>query len=195
MENQENMERGYRARRNVRKPQQKLRPEKQEKQKKQEKQEKPKLREKLQKPQKPQKPQKVKGNDVKNVKKAKRGAKPVRIVFLGGVGEIGKNMTAVECGDDIIIIDAGAIFPTDETPGFDLVVPDITYLVENKRKVRGVVLTHGHEDHIGGIPYLLKELKIPVAGTKLTLALVDNKLREHRINDAKLITITAGQPF
>ena len=189
MENQENMERGYRARRNVRKPQQKLRPEKQEKQKKQEK---PKLREKLQKP---QKPPKVKGNDVKNVKKAKRGAKPVRIVFLGGVGEIGKNMTAVECGDDIIIIDAGAIFPTDETPGFDLVVPDITYLVENKRKVRGVVLTHGHEDHIGGIPYLLKELKIPVAGTKLTLALVDNKLREHRINDAKLITITAGQPF
>ncbi len=192
MENQENMGRGYRARRNVRKPQQKLRPEKQEKQKKQEKQEKPKLREKLQKP---QKPPKVKGNDVKNVKKAKRGAKPVRIVFLGGVGEIGKNMTAVECGDDIIIIDAGAIFPTDETPGFDLVVPDITYLVDNKRKVRGVVLTHGHEDHIGGIPYLLKELKIPVAGTKLTLALVDNKLREHRINDAKLITITAGQPF
>ncbi|MDE6597374.1 MAG: ribonuclease J [Clostridia bacterium] len=104
-------------------------------------------------------------------------------------------MTAIECGNDIIIIDAGAIFPTDETPGIDLIVPDITYLVENRRKVRGVILTHGHEDHIGGVPYLLKELKVPVAGTKLTLALVDNKLREHRINDAKLITIAPGQPL
>lgn len=123
----------------------------------------------------------------------KRAIKPLRIVFLGGVGEIGKNMTAIECGDDIIIIDAGAIFPTDETPGFDLIVPDLTYLVENAKKVRGLILTHGHEDHIGGVPYLLKELKIPVAGTKLTLALVDNKLREHRINDSKQITLTPGQ--
>ena len=126
-------------------------------------------------------------------KKPKRGGKPVKIIFLGGVGEIGKNMTAIECGDDIIIIDAGAIFPTEETPGIDLIVPDITYFVENKRKVRGLVLTHGHEDHIGGVPYLLKELKIPVAGTKLTLALVDNKLREHRLNDVKEITIKPGQ--
>ncbi len=102
-------------------------------------------------------------------------------------------MTAIEYGDDIIIIDAGAIFPTEETPGIDLIVPDLTYLIENKNKVRGVILTHGHEDHIGGVPYLLKELKIPVAGTKLTLALVDNKLREHRINDAKLITVTPGK--
>ncbi|MDE5721784.1 MAG: ribonuclease J [Clostridia bacterium] len=122
----------------------------------------------------------------------KRGAKPVKIVFLGGVGEIGKNMTAIECGDDIIIIDAGAIFPTEETPGIDLIVPDITYLVENKRKVRALVLTHGHEDHIGGVPYLLKELKVPVYGTKLTLALVDSKLREHRINDTKQVTVTTG---
>lgn len=75
-------------------------------------------------------------------KKPKRGGKPVKIIFLGGVGEIGKNMTAIECGDDIIIIDAGAIFPTEETPGIDLIVPDITYFVENKRKVRGLVLTH-----------------------------------------------------
>ena len=88
---------------------------------------------------------------LKNVKRVKRKIPPVRIVFLGGVGEIGKNMTALECGDDIIIIDAGAIFPTDETPGFDLIVPDITYLIENKSKVRGVILTHGHEDHIGEI--------------------------------------------
>ena len=134
-------------------------------------------------------PKKSKGWNSKNK------IKPVRIIFLGGVGEIGKNMTAIECGDDIIIIDAGAIFPTDETPGFDLIVPDVTYLVENKHKVRGVILTHGHEDHIGGVPYLLKELKVPVAGTKLTLALVDNKLREHRRIDAKLITIAPGQPF
>lgn len=131
----------------------------------------------------------------KPVKRVKHKGNAVRIIFLGGVGEIGKNMTAIECGDDIIIIDAGAIFPTDETPGFDLIVPDITYLLERKKKVRGVVLTHGHEDHIGGVPYLLKELKVPVAGTKLTLALVDNKLREHRINDAKLITIKPDQPF
>ncbi|MDE7181628.1 MAG: ribonuclease J [Clostridia bacterium] len=122
----------------------------------------------------------------------KKGAKPVKIVFLGGVGEIGKNMTAIECGDDIIIIDAGAIFPTEETPGIDLIVPDITYLVENKRKVRALVLTHGHEDHIGGVPYLLKELKVPVYGTKLTLALVDSKLREHRINESKQVTVTPG---
>ena len=119
--------------------------------------------------------------------------KQLEVSFLGGVGEIGKNMTAIEYGDDIIIIDAGAIFPTEETPGIDLIVPDLTYLIENKNKVRGVILTHGHEDHIGGVPYLLKELKIPVAGTKLTLALVDNKLREHRINDAKLITVTPGK--
>ena len=150
----------------------------------------------------------VRGTDIKNkktveataqqrnkpVKKNKRTGKAVKIVFLGGVGEIGKNMTAIECGDDIIIIDAGAIFPTEETPGFDLIVPDITYLLENKRKVRAVFITHGHEDHIGGIPYLLKELKVPVAGTKLTLALVDNKLREHRLNDIKQITLTPGKP-
>ncbi len=127
------------------------------------------------------------------VKVGKRGGKPVKIIFLGGVGEIGKNMTALECGDDIIIIDAGAIFPTDETPGFDLIVPDISYLIENARKVRALILTHGHEDHIGGVPYLLKELKVPVVGTKLTLALVDNKLREHRINDVKEVTVVPGQ--
>ena len=127
------------------------------------------------------------------IEKGKHAAKSVKIVFLGGVGEIGKNMTAIECGDDIIIIDAGAIFPTDETPGFDLIVPDITYLLDNAHKVRALILTHGHEDHIGGVPYLLKELKVPVIGTKLTLALVDNKLREHRLNDIKEVTVTPGQ--
>lgn len=122
--------------------------------------------------------------------KSKKNA--VKVIFIGGVGEIGKNMTALECGDDIIIIDAGIIFPTEEMPGIDLVVPDITYLIENKRKVRGLILTHGHEDHIGGVPYLLKELNIPIAGTLLTLALVDNKLREHRLNDVKEITVAPG---
>ncbi len=123
----------------------------------------------------------------------KRSGKSVKIIFLGGVGEIGKNMTALECGDDIIIIDAGAIFPTEETPGFDLIVPDLTYLLDNAKKIKGLILTHGHEDHIGGVPYLLKELKVPVIGTKLTLALVDNKLREHRLNEVKEITVEPGQ--
>ena len=121
-----------------------------------------------------------------------RREKQIKIIFLGGVGEIGKNMTAIEYGDDIIIIDAGIIFPSEELPGIDLVAPDISYLVANKHKVRGLLLTHGHEDHIGGVPYLLREIKAPVYGTRLTLALVDNKLREHRINDAQEIIVSPG---
>ena len=112
--------------------------------------------------------------------------KAVKILFLGGVGEIGKNMTAFEYGNDILIVDAGLTFPNSEDmPGIDSVVPDVTYLAENKDKIRGIVLTHGHEDHIGGVPYLMKEInpETPIYGTKLTLMLTDSKLQEHRIQN------------
>jgi len=132
----------------------------------------------------------------KGARSTKKGKKkpPVKVLFFGGVGEIGKNMTAIEYGNDIIVIDAGIIFPNEEMPGIDLVFPDITYLVQNKRKIRGVFLTHGHEDHIGGVPYLMKELDAdtPLYGTKLTLALTDNKLREHKLNSVTEKTVVPG---
>ena len=127
--------------------------------------------------------------------KVKKGKKAVKILFLGGVGEIGKNMTALEYGNDIIIIDAGMTFPNmEEMPGIDSVVPDITYLAQNRDKVRGVFITHGHEDHIGGLSYLMKELNpdTPVYGTKLTLMLAENKLQENRVVGVKQRVVQSG---
>ena len=132
---------------------------------------------------------------VKTVKNHTKKQKPVKVLFLGGVGEIGKNMTAFEYGNDIIILDAGLTFPNSEDmPGVDSVVPDITYLAQNKDKVRAVLLTHGHEDHIGGVPYLMKELNpdTPIYGTKLTLMLTDNKLQEHRISNTVQRVVQSG---
>ncbi|MCL2255470.1 MAG: ribonuclease J [Firmicutes bacterium] len=105
----------------------------------------------------------------------------LKVIFLGGVGEIGKNMTALEFGDEIIVVDCGLAFPSSEMPGIDLVIPDASYLVANREKVKGIVLTHAHEDHIGALPYILKELNVPVYGTRMTLSLLEPKLREHKI--------------
>lgn len=119
----------------------------------------------------------------------KKGKEKLKITFLGGVGEIGKNMTAFEYKDEIIILDAGLTFPDDDLPGVDIVVPDISYLVANKSKVKAIVLTHGHEDHIGGLPFLLPEINVPVYGSRLTLGLVENKLKEYPKIKAKLISV------
>lgn len=125
----------------------------------------------------------------------------LKVIFLGGVGEIGKNMTALEYGDDIIVIDCGVSFPNGDMPGVDLVIPDTTYLINNKDRVRGLVLTHGHEDHIGAVPYFIKDLNIPIYGTRLTLALLEPKFREHRVENVKMnivkprSVITLGKNF
>ena len=103
----------------------------------------------------------------------------VKIIPLGGVNEIGKNLTAIEYKNDIVVIDCGLKFPDEDMFGIDLDIPDITYLIKNKEKVSGIFLTHGHEDHIGALPYVLKQLNVPVYGTKLTLGIVETKLKEH----------------
>lgn len=123
----------------------------------------------------------------------KRGGAKLRVIPLGGIGEIGKNLTVLEYGDDMILVDCGLGFPDDDMPGVDLVIPDTEYLEENRGKLRGLVLTHGHEDHIGAVPYLLKTFNIPVFGTKLTLKIIENKLKEFRLPwDANLRCVAAG---
>ncbi|MGB7191592.1 MAG: ribonuclease J [Acidobacteriaceae bacterium] len=120
----------------------------------------------------------------------------LQIIPLGGLGEFGMNCLAVRWQNDIIVIDAGLMFPESELLGVDVVVPDISYLIENKEMVRGIILTHGHEDHIGGLPWILSELNVPVYGTEFTLAYVENKLEEHKmLDDSELIEIVPGAKF
>ena len=120
--------------------------------------------------------------------------KKLQMIPLGGLGEFGMNCMALRYADDIIVIDAGLMFPEEELLGVDIVVPDISYLIENRTKVRGIILTHGHEDHIGGLPWILSELNVPVYGTEFTLAYVEGKLEEHRLlDDAELIEIPPRQ--
>ena len=105
----------------------------------------------------------------------------LRIIPLGGLEQIGMNITAFEYGDSIIVVDCGLAFPEDDMLGIDLVIPDITYLKDNIQKVKGFVFTHGHEDHIGALPYVLKQMNIPVYATKLTMGLIEHKLKEHNL--------------
>ena len=115
----------------------------------------------------------------------------IQIISLGGLGEIGKNMTVIRYQDTIVVIDAGLMFPEEELLGIDVVIPDITYLLENKEKVKAILLTHGHEDHVGALPYLLKEMDVPVYGSRLTLGIVEGKLKEH---DLRIQSLHAIKP-
>ena len=119
---------------------------------------------------------------------------PLRIIPLGGLDGIGKNMTAFECGNDMVLIDAGLMFPDDEQPGIDLVLPDYTYVLENEHKLRGIIITHGHEDHTGALPYLLMDLtrKVPIYSSKLTLGFIEGKLSEHHILQPRFREVQGG---
>ena len=129
----------------------------------------------------------------KRTQKKKTPAVPVKISFLGGLNEIGKNLTVYETEEDIIIVDCGLAFPEQDMLGIDLVIPDFSYLKDNFSKIRGVFITHGHEDHIGAIPYLLRQINVPVYGTRLTMGLIEGKLTEHNLlSGAKLNVIKPG---
>ena len=120
--------------------------------------------------------------------------KPVKIIPLGGLGEIGKNITLYEYDGDMFLVDCGMSFPDEEMPGIDIVIPDFTYVLDNKDKIKGMIVTHGHEDHIGAIPYLLGDFNIPIYATRLTIGLIEGKLKEHRLlADAKLHTVNPGE--
>lgn len=118
----------------------------------------------------------------------------IKLTFLGGVGEVGKNIMALECNNEILVIDSGLAFPNDDMPGIDLVIPDFTYLINNRQKIKAILITHGHEDHIGALPYLLQELpNVPVFASKLSVALIENKLKEHRKVKCKPISVKPRQ--
>lgn len=125
---------------------------------------------------------------------AAKKSSPLKIIPLGGLDGIGKNMTVFECGDDMVLVDAGLMFPDDSQPGIDLVLPDYTYVLENEEKLRGIVVTHGHEDHTGSLPYLLQDLnnKVPIFSSKLTLGFIEGKLSEFRIRAPKLREVKGG---
>jgi len=125
--------------------------------------------------------------------KSKTRANNLKVMFLGGLGEIGKNMTVLEYGKDIVVIDCGVMFPTFDMLGIDLVVPDITYLVENKEKIRGFVITHGHEDHIGSVPYVVNEINAPIYASKMTCGLIKKKMEEHKKVEYKTIAVKPKQ--
>ena len=132
----------------------------------------------------------------KQSSKPKSETKPknnLKVSFLGGIGEIGKNMTVLEYGNDIVVIDCGVMFPSTDMLGIDLVVPDITYLVENQNKIRGFVVTHGHEDHIGSVPYVVNEIKAPIYASKMTCGLIKKKMEEHKKVEYKTIAVKAKQ--
>ncbi len=130
----------------------------------------------------------------KNNKKKTLPKGKLKVMMLGGLNEIGKNMAVLEWEDDIIIIDCGLAFPDEDMLGIDLVIPDVSYLEKNIDKIRGILLTHGHEDHIGALPYVLRSINVPVYGTRLTLGILENKLAEHKLLDkVKTVTVTAGE--
>lgn len=132
--------------------------------------------------------------NTKNYTKRETLKKPLRIIPLGGLGEIGKNITLYEYDGDMFLVDCGMSFPDEDMPGIDIVIPDFTYILENKDKIKGMVVTHGHEDHIGAIPYLLRNFNLPIYATRLTVGLIEGKLKEHKLlESAKLITVKAGE--
>lgn len=121
-----------------------------------------------------------------------KGAQKLQIIPLGGLGEIGKNMTVIRVDDEILVIDAGLMFPDEDMLGIDLVIPDINYLIENKDKIKAIVLTHGHEDHIGALPYVLKKINVPVYGTRLTLGILEGRLKENGVDSSNLHSVMQG---
>lgn len=133
-------------------------------------------------------------NTPSKTQKQQRKSLPLKIIPLGGLDEIGKNITLYEYGDDMLLVDCGMAFPDDDLPGVDTVIPDFSYVIKNKDKIRGMVVTHGHEDHIGAIPYLLKEFNVPIYSTKLTIGLISGKLKEHNLlSQAKLYDVVPGE--